>query len=79
MRYLVSGGGTGGHVYPALAVARALRDAQPELELAYVGGERAPGVLRRPVQDGLGDRGLVDRDLHGRCGSRSGCGSRSRT
>ena len=47
MRYLVSGGGTGGHVYPALAVARALRDAQPGLELAYVGGVR--GMERRIV------------------------------
>ena len=47
MRYLVSGGGTGGHVYPALAVARALRDAQPGLELAYVGGVR--GLERRIV------------------------------
>jgi UDP-N-acetylglucosamine--N-acetylmuramyl-(pentapeptide) pyrophosphoryl-undecaprenol N-acetylglucosamine transferase len=36
----VSGGGTGGHIYPALAVARALRDAQPELEVSYVGGAR---------------------------------------
>jgi UDP-N-acetylglucosamine--N-acetylmuramyl-(pentapeptide) pyrophosphoryl-undecaprenol N-acetylglucosamine transferase len=34
-------------VYPALAVARALRDAQPELELAYVGGVR--GIERRIV------------------------------
>src|SRR4029079_10931853 len=32
---------------PALAVARALRDAQPELELAYVGGVR--GLERRIV------------------------------
>jgi UDP-N-acetylglucosamine--N-acetylmuramyl-(pentapeptide) pyrophosphoryl-undecaprenol N-acetylglucosamine transferase len=32
-------------VYPALAVARALRDAQPELELAYIGGVR--GIERR--------------------------------
>jgi UDP-N-acetylglucosamine--N-acetylmuramyl-(pentapeptide) pyrophosphoryl-undecaprenol N-acetylglucosamine transferase len=34
-------------VYPALAVARALRDAQPELELAFVGGIR--GIERRIV------------------------------
>jgi UDP-N-acetylglucosamine--N-acetylmuramyl-(pentapeptide) pyrophosphoryl-undecaprenol N-acetylglucosamine transferase len=34
-------------VYPALAVARALRDAQPGLELAYVGGVR--GLERRIV------------------------------
>jgi UDP-N-acetylglucosamine--N-acetylmuramyl-(pentapeptide) pyrophosphoryl-undecaprenol N-acetylglucosamine transferase len=47
MRYLVSGGGTGGHVYPALAVAWALRDARPELELAYVGGAR--GMERQIV------------------------------
>lgn len=49
MRCLVSGGGTGGHVYPALAVARALRDAQPDLELSYIGGVR--GLERRLVAD----------------------------
>jgi UDP-N-acetylglucosamine--N-acetylmuramyl-(pentapeptide) pyrophosphoryl-undecaprenol N-acetylglucosamine transferase len=47
MRFSVSGGGTGGHVYPALAVARALRDARPGVELDYVGGVR--GFERRLV------------------------------
>jgi UDP-N-acetylglucosamine--N-acetylmuramyl-(pentapeptide) pyrophosphoryl-undecaprenol N-acetylglucosamine transferase len=47
MRCSVSGGGTGGHVYPALAVARALRAARPGLELSYIGGRR--GLERRLV------------------------------
>lgn len=50
MRCLVSGGGTGGHIYPALAVAQALRDARPELDLSYVGGVR--GLEGRLVGDG---------------------------
>ena len=50
MRFSVSGGGTGGHIYPALAVARALRDAQPGLEVSYIGGAR--GLERSLVADG---------------------------
>ncbi|HET8571934.1 MAG TPA: UDP-N-acetylglucosamine--N-acetylmuramyl-(pentapeptide) pyrophosphoryl-undecaprenol N-acetylglucosamine transferase [Candidatus Limnocylindria bacterium] len=61
MRLLVSGGGTGGHVYPALAVARALHDARPELELSYVGGVR--GFERRIVGDELPYDQLVVRSL----------------
>jgi UDP-N-acetylglucosamine--N-acetylmuramyl-(pentapeptide) pyrophosphoryl-undecaprenol N-acetylglucosamine transferase len=40
MRLLIAGGGTGGHIYPALAVARSLRASDPELELAWLGGQR---------------------------------------
>jgi UDP-N-acetylglucosamine--N-acetylmuramyl-(pentapeptide) pyrophosphoryl-undecaprenol N-acetylglucosamine transferase len=66
MRYSVSGGGTGGHVYPALAVARALRDARPGVELDYVGGVR--GFERRlvgshPMRDALPYHELVVRSL----------------
>ncbi|BAD40195.1 undecaprenyldiphospho-muramoylpentapeptide beta-N-acetylglucosaminyltransferase [Symbiobacterium thermophilum] len=37
MRYLITGGGTGGHIYPALSIARALTEQDPEAELLYVG------------------------------------------
>ena len=37
MKYLLTGGGTGGHVYPALAIADELRRKQPDAEFLYVG------------------------------------------
>jgi UDP-N-acetylglucosamine--N-acetylmuramyl-(pentapeptide) pyrophosphoryl-undecaprenol N-acetylglucosamine transferase len=40
MRLLIAGGGTGGHIYPALAVARSLRARPDGAELAWLGGHR---------------------------------------
>lgn len=40
MKVLLTGGGTGGHIYPALAVARRLQEMHADVELLYIGTER---------------------------------------
>lgn len=40
MKVLIAGGGTGGHVYPGIAVAEELRRLHPDTEVLFVGGRR---------------------------------------
>ena len=37
MRFLISGGGTGGHIFPAVSIANALREADPSCDILFVG------------------------------------------
>jgi len=37
LRVIITGGGTGGHVYPALAIARGLQQMQQDVQILYVG------------------------------------------
>lgn len=39
MKYLIAGGGTGGHIYPALAIAKEIKDKYSDAEILYVGTE----------------------------------------
>ena len=38
-RVIISGGGTGGHIFPALAIANALKRLAPDIEILFVGAE----------------------------------------
>ncbi len=38
-RIIISGGGTGGHIYPAIAIANALKTLRPDVEILFVGAE----------------------------------------
>lgn len=59
-RFLISGGGTGGHIFPAVSIANALREMHPSCEILFVGAlgrmemERVPAagyeIVGLPVQ-----------------------------
>ena len=39
LRIIISGGGTGGHIFPAIAIANALKKINPDNEILFVGAE----------------------------------------
>ena len=39
VKIIVSGGGTGGHIFPAISIANALKESNPEVEILFVGAE----------------------------------------
>ena len=39
LRVIISGGGTGGHIFPALSIANKLKEVNPETEILFVGAE----------------------------------------
>ena len=39
LKIIVSGGGTGGHIFPAISIANALKEIQPEVDILFVGAE----------------------------------------
>ncbi|MBR6250532.1 MAG: undecaprenyldiphospho-muramoylpentapeptide beta-N-acetylglucosaminyltransferase [Bacteroidales bacterium] len=39
MKVIISGGGTGGHIFPAISIANALREIDPSTEILFVGAK----------------------------------------
>jgi UDP-N-acetylglucosamine--N-acetylmuramyl-(pentapeptide) pyrophosphoryl-undecaprenol N-acetylglucosamine transferase len=48
-RIIISGGGTGGHIFPAIAIANAIREIAPEAEILFVGAEGRMEMERVPA------------------------------
>lgn len=48
MKVMIAGGGTGGHVYPGIAVAEALMELSSEAQVVFVGGRRGLEAIAVP-------------------------------
>jgi len=63
MKIVISGGGTGGHIFPAISIANALREIIPDAEILFVGAEGKMEMKRVPAAGyeiiGLPLRGLL--------------------
>ena len=63
LKVIISGGGTGGHIIPAVSIANAIKKQHPETEILFVGAEGRMEMQRVPAAGyeikGLPVRGLV--------------------
>lgn len=64
-KIIVSGGGTGGHIFPAISIANALKRLDPDVEILFVGAEGKMEMEKVPEAgyriEGLPVRGLQRR------------------
>ena len=49
LRIIISGGGTGGHIFPAISIANAIKEQCPDTELLFVGAEGRMEMQRVPA------------------------------
>lgn len=49
VRVIISGGGTGGHIFPAIAIANAVRGRWPQADILFVGAENRMEMERVPA------------------------------
>lgn len=63
MKFLISGGGTGGHIFPAVSIANALKKAQPDAEILFIGALGRMEMEKVPAEGypiiGLPVRGFI--------------------
>lgn len=63
LKVIVSGGGTGGHIFPAISIANAIKALNPEADILFIGAEGRMEMQRVPDAGykiiGLPVRGLI--------------------
>lgn len=51
LRIIISGGGTGGHIFPAISIANAIKSQCPEAKILFVGALGRMEMQRVPAAD----------------------------
>lgn len=49
LNIIISGGGTGGHIFPAISIANAIKEQHPEAKILFVGAENRMEMQRVPA------------------------------
>lgn len=49
LRIIISGGGTGGHIFPAISIANAIKELRPNTDILFVGAEGRMEMHRVPA------------------------------
>lgn len=49
LRVIISGGGTGGHIFPAVSIANAIKEKRPDARILFVGAEGRMEMQRVPA------------------------------
>ena len=67
LHFIISGGGTGGHIFPALSIANAIKERWPQSAILFVGAENRMEMERVPAAGyeivGLPVAGIVRKSL----------------
>ena len=65
LKVIISGGGTGGHIFPAVAIAKALENKVSDIEILFVGAKGKMEMTKVPAEgyaiEGLWISGLQRR------------------
>ena len=67
MKYIISGGGTGGHIFPAISIANAIKARDSQADILFVGAIGRMEMDRVPLAgypiEGLPVRGFDRKNM----------------